>query len=257
MSKLHELLAVENNLSAQAAKLTEELRTVTFEKKRHHFAEKRVTFQPLDENAKAVTESQSDIQTSVRQEISWLNETLEKALDVSHQIDIANTKAFADVVTEDGKTLLTAVPATSLLALEKQIERVRGLIAGIPTLDPAMGFRLDEDRPDGAYKAREVTKTRTRKTKEVVVLYQATDKHPAQTALVDTDAPTGTIIEQEWSTLITPVTKSDLLARADKLLRAIKRARSKANEVDLDVQQHRVGKALLNYVFEPLKEEAA
>jgi hypothetical protein len=122
-SKLHELLAVESNLENQAEKCRTELIGTTFANKRHHFSEKRVTFKPNTEGAAEVTEEQSDIQTSVRTEIEWISAILAKAIDASHHIDLANTQAKADVVTEDDdKVLLKDVPATSLLKLETTLQ---------------------------------------------------------------------------------------------------------------------------------------
>lgn len=252
MAKLHELLAVESNLTNQANKVRGEL-TQTFEKKVHHFGEALVTFVPNSEGAAPVTEAQRDIQTTVVKEVEWISKILAKAYDVSHAIDIANTFAQADVTPEDMTTpLLTGIPATSLLQLEKRIQEVHDLVVAIPTLDPAKGFVEDTAKGKGIYKAREVVKTRTKKSQKPLVLYEATKEHPAQTQMVTEDVPVGEIREQEWSSLITPALKADLLDRCDMLLRAVKKARSKANEQDVDVATTRIGKKLLDYIFQPL-----
>ena len=52
MGKLHELLAVEGSLKAQAEKVRTDLAD-TFEKKRHLFSEKRVTFSSSEEAKRA------------------------------------------------------------------------------------------------------------------------------------------------------------------------------------------------------------
>jgi hypothetical protein len=251
-SKLHELLAVEGNLAGQAQKMRTELITTTFDKKRHHFGAKRITFKPLAEGAADVTEEQSDIQTSVRAELKWIGEILAKAWDASHCIDLANATAKADLVTEEGATLVKSVPATSLLALEKSIQELHALLAAVPTLDPAKGFQQDPQREPGVFKAREVSKTRTKKMNRAMVMYEATPEHPAQVQLVTEDVPTGTILEQEWSSLVTPVTKSEMLDRCDRLLRAVKRARAKANETEIDQESNKIGQTLLEYVLSPL-----
>lgn len=251
MSKLHELLAVDGNLDGQATKTRQEL-TKTFESKRHLFEEKLVTFTSNVEGAKPVTEGQSDIQTSVAEEIVWISATLAKAIDVSHQIDLANTLARADVVTEDGDVVLKDVPATSLLQLEKRLKEVHDLAAAIPTLDPAKGFSLDTAKGKGVFKARDVMKNRTKKEQRPLVLAPATDKHPAQVNLITEDVVVGQIREQEWSSLITPAKKAEILGRCDVLLRAVKKARAKANEQELDVSSAKIGKKLLDFVFQPL-----
>jgi hypothetical protein len=250
-TKLHELLAVGSNLENQAGKTRADL-MATFTSKRHLFAEKRVTFRPSTEGAAETTEEQSDIQSSVASEIEWVSKILSKALDVGHQIDVANTIAKADVVTEDGETVLTGVPATSLLQLEKRLKEVHELVVSIPTLDPAKGFVEDEDRPQGHYRARDVVKPRTKKTFVPLVLATATKEHPAQVKEGWEDLPIGTVLTQEWSSLLTPALKADLIDRCDKLIRAVKRARAKANEQEVDVKDIKVGETLLKYVFQPL-----
>jgi hypothetical protein len=251
MSKLHELLAVDANLKGQAQKCRTELQS-TLEKKRHLFAQKLVTFTPLAEGAPAETREQSDIQTTVKKEVEWLSNIIKKAVDASYAIDVANTTAKADVVLEDGTTLLKDVPATALLQLEKRVKEVSEFIHTIPTLDPAKGFEPDTSREAGIYKAREVLKSSTQKIQEPLTLSPATKEHPAQVQLVTKDVKVGTIQELEWSSLITPALKADLLERSEALFRAITQARSRANDIEVDAKSHKIGKKLLEYVFSPL-----
>ena len=254
MTKLHELLAAEGNLETQAIQTRTDL-AGTFEKKRHLFEEKRVTFQPNEEGKPATVESQSDIQSTVRRELAWLSPHLTKAIDAGLQVADANTKARADVVLDDdqGTVLLKGVPATALLELEKRLtEWVLQLAKIIPTLDPAKGFQDDPQRGEAIYKAREITKTRTKKDVKVIVKYDATKEHPAQTELIPIDSPVGIISEQEWSGLITPAEKSDILDRAEQIIRAVRKARSRANDQEVDTTL-RIGKALLSFVFDGKK----
>lgn len=247
MSHLHELLAVESSLENQATKVRGEL-LATFDKKRHLFSEKRVVYTPNTEGGQAQVETQSDLQSTVVKELAWIQPFLSKSLDASYQVAEANTSARADVILEDETVLLTAVPATALLELEKRMGEIQALIVGIPTLDPALGFQPDGSREAGVYQARPVTKRRTKKDKRVIVLYPATPEHPAQTQLIDEDTVTGTIQEQEWSGLITPARKADLLARVEMVSRAVRRARSRANEQAVDTTK-RIGSKILSHIF--------
>jgi len=253
MAKLHELLAVGTNLENQANKTRADL-MATFDKKRHLFEKKLVTFQSNEEGVAPVTEAQSDIQSTVSKELGWISSILTKDIDLGHQIDIANTQAKADIVTEDGETITKDVPATSLLQLEKHLQKFHELLVTVPTLDPAKGFSQDDTREVGIFRAREVNKFRTKKIAKPLVLAPATDKHPAQVQLVTEDVVTGNIQEQEWSALLTPATKADLIERGEVLLRAVKKARARANEMDLDVAAHKIGKRLLDYVLKPLSK---
>lgn len=253
MPKLHELLAVETNLETQAAKVRSDL-SETFQKKRHLFEEKRVTFTSLEEGKPPVIEGQSTIQSTVGKELDWVSKHLAKALDASYQVAEANTDARADVVLDDdaGTVLLQAVPATALLELEKRLVEIRELVSAVPTLDPAKGFEPDTQKGSGVYRARDVNKTRTKKEPKVIVKYDATKEHPAQTEMVVVDVPSGTIAEQEWSGMMTPADKSEMLDRAEQLIRATRRARSRANDTETDLSK-KIGGKLFGFLLQARK----
>lgn len=246
---LHEQLATEGQLEAQAAKCRTQL-AATFGGKRHLFEEKQVVFTPLAEGAKQETSVQSTLQTTVVEELNWIAPFVSKALDASLQVAEANTRAVADIVLESGEVLATNVPATALLELDKRVAELKVLVEAIPTLDPAKGFSTDSTHSKGSsvFKARDVCKTRTQKDKKVITLASATDKHPAQVQLIDIDAPVGTIEEQEWSGLITPSDKADLINRVEILSRAVKAARSRANGVSVS-RDIKYGDKLVQFVF--------
>ncbi len=246
--KLHELLAVETNLETQATKVRSDLAN-TFEKKRHLFEEKRTVFQANEENVPPVVETQLDIQTTVAKELAWIRPHIAKALDASYRVAETNTAARADIVVEGSNTVVAVgVPATALLELQKRLNELLELAKAIPTLDPAKGFQPDEQRGAGIYKAREVRKNRTAKRARVLVKYDATKEHPAQTEVINEDVAIGVIQEQEWSGLMTPSNKADILDRIEILSRAVRAARARANEQEVDTTK-KIADALLSYIF--------
>lgn len=248
MSKLHELLAVESDLRAQAESCRADLKT-TFEKKGHHFTKKVVTFKPSAEGAEDKVESQLQLQTTVTKELAWIGEKIAKAMDLGHQIDVANTQAKADVVLDNAFVLLADVPTTSLLRLEHRLTELRDLLHAVPTLDPAKGFAPDPTEGDGIFRARDEVKPRTEKQFSFVVMVPPADKHPAQVKELMLDKPSGTLLTQEWSSLVTVAAKGDMLDRVEELLRAVKKARARANDMDLDVRENKIGAAVLRYVI--------
>ena len=250
MAKLHELLAVESNLKGQAEKCRTDLQS-TFANKRHLFQQKLVTYTPDGENQQSETREQSDIQTTVRKEIDWLKPIQLRAIDAACAIDIANTRAKADIVLEDGSTLVKEVPATALLQLEKRVKEVLEFAKAIPTLDPAKGFKQDPAREEGVYAAREVKKTSTAKRDKYITITPSTPQHPAQIAKETVDERVGVILEQEWSALITPADKAKFLERGEDLLRAVSKARSRANGEEIDPTVNKIGGAMLDYIFQP------
>jgi hypothetical protein len=247
--KLHEVLGSQSQVFTQADKLRTDLVT-TFEKKRHLFGEVLTVFRGDDENAVPSVENQSTLQTTVGQELKWIAEMIAKALDSEATIDVANTHARANVVLDNGVTLLENLPATQLLQLDKRLGELQQLVAHIPTLDPAKGFTLDPSRGAGIYQARPETKRRTRKEQVPLTLVAPTKEHPGQAVVISKDVEVGTITTQEWSGLITPATKADMLSRVEEVRRAVKQARARANDTVVDEVQ--VGKKVLDYLFLPV-----
>jgi len=248
LAKLHELLAVENDLRSQAETCRTDLKA-TFEKKGHHFSKKVVTFKSNVEGVPDKVEAQLNLQTTVHKELLWIGEKLSKAMDAGHQIDTANTQATADVVLEDGSVLLKSVPTTSLLRLEHRVTELRDLLHTIPTLDPSKGFSPDPSEGEHVYRARDDERPRTEKKFDFVVMVPPTKEHPAQVKELMLDRPTGLLISQEWSSCLTVAEKGDMLDRVEEMLRAIKKARARANELDIDVRQNKIAGSVLNYVF--------
>ena len=243
--RIHEVLPVADSLKGQMAKVIADLGS-TFKDKRHLFSEQVIQVNPFKETEKSSEERQSTLQSTVPQELKWVSETIAKAIDASMMVDNANTVAKANIEL-DGQVLAANVPATSLLELEKSITRVKELINLVPTLDPAKGYTPCADR-DNVFKARDVNKTRTKKEKQVLTLAPATDKHPAQVQVYDADVAVAKLIEQEFSGMVTPQAKADMLGRVEDLIRAIRSARARANNVEVP-QTTKIGQVLLDYVL--------
>jgi hypothetical protein len=249
VKKLFELLVIEPQLKTQAETTRADLKN-TFEKKRHLFEEKRKTFQSTEDSSVPPTiEEQSDIQTNVPDELSWIADIWSKSLDTTLQIAAGNAWAKSDVVLDDGTVLLHEVPATALLALEKRLGDIHQLVLSVPTLDPAKGFSLDPDKGKNIYRAREVRKLRTKKVQEPITLAPATVEHPAQVQLVTIDRPIGNLIEQEWSGLVTPRIKGDMIERVEELRRAFKAALHRANTTVTQDPPLTCGQILFNRIL--------
>lgn len=254
-TKLHELIAVAQNLQTQAEKTRLDLKN-TFEKKKHHFVESVTKFKPTGENVQERVESQQSLQTTVTKELQWISEKIAAALDVGYQIDLGNQTARADVTLANGDILLRGIPTSQLLQLEKRLNDIRDLVDSIPTLDPTQGFEPDKDKGDGIYRARTVEKERTEKQFDFKVMVPATDKHPAQVKELSTDKVVGHIVKDEWSGMVTVADKGAMMDRVEEVIRAVKKARSRANEIEIDVRNNVIGAKILNYVFKNEKPAA-
>jgi len=245
--KLHELLAVGGSVETQALKCAGDLKE-TFGKKHHLLTSRTTTLTYIELNKPPLTEEAVLLQTTVPKELAWIGGFFKTMINVDGQINDANTKAKANLILEDGTTLAENVPATMLLELEKRVKLFMDVVAAAPTLDPAKGYKEDKDAGADVWKAREITTESTIKEQVPLELSKATDKHPAQVQLVSKDVVIGTRLKQEWSSMITSARKAELLDRCERLIRAVKQARSRANDQIVDVTI-KIGDTLIEHLL--------
>jgi len=246
--KLFELIVVNGQLRNQVDATRKDLQA-TFEKKRHLFEEKRKTFTANREGAEPVVEEVLTIQSTVEAELKWMANLWSKSLDNTYQVACGNALSKADVVLDDGTVLLRDVPGTALMDMEARFGEFQALLNTTPTLDPSKGFEPDPSKGPGVYQAREVRKPRTQKVPKPIVLYHHSPEHPAQTQLITLDEPVGTIQEQEWSGMITPARKAELLDRCETLRRALKTALQRSNTAEVPDPAGPVSSKLFEYVL--------
>lgn len=247
MAKLHELLAVETDVTGQTKTCMADLKN-TFASKAHHFTKRVITRKFKDENLADRVETNLSLQTTVGRELVWISQKMGTFLDIGHQVDVGNTQATASVVLDSGSVVLKDVPTTSLLRMAHRLVELQELITAIPTLDPAKNFSPDSNEGPDIYRAADAEKEHGEKVFDYVVMVPA-DKFPAQVKELMKDKITSTTLTQEWSGLITVAQKGEMLDRVEDLKRAVKKARARANEVELDVKTHVIGNKVLDYVF--------
>jgi hypothetical protein len=250
MPKLHEILAVESGLQTAAKKINEET-IKTFGKKDEHFVEMvRDVKHFAEEDAKLDTNEAKAMVTTVFDKLLYTVQPNVRALDAYMQKEATNQKAAADIIVGDAK-LATDVPATVLLGLETKLTELRTVYEAIPTLAPGPTWEPDADRrkTGGVYRSVHPDVTfRTKKTMKPIIMAPATDHHPAQVQAIQEDVPVARITTQYWSGMITSAQKSDLLGRVDRLLRAVKRARQRANATE--VEKRTIGRELFDFIHE-------
>ena len=166
--------------------------------------------------------------------------------DVTARKDWSNCAAFADIVV-DGIVIIPQAPVSFLLFLEKQMNDIHTFIEKLPTLDEGEDWIFDEAL--GLYKT-ETTKThRTKKISRPIVLFPATPEHPAQTQLIQEDVIDGFWNLVKQSGAIPKPEKQSLLAKSEKLIRAIKEAREAANGTDEAANVPSIGAAVFGYIL--------
>lgn len=247
--KLHELIAVEQDLQGQYRKILEETGHV-FKDKDKNFKGFERKVHMLSDAPEAKLEETSEsftLVTTVPLKLEWMQSHVIRYWDAVYQKERTNQEAKADLVI-DGVTIGKDLPATYLLGMEDRLKAMRAVYEQIPTHEPGKIWLEDKNSAlRGACIAKEEEKRiRTKKVKKAVVLYPATDQHPAQVKELDEDVPVGHVATQFWSGMVSPAEKADMLGRLDKLLRAVKKARMRANGTD--VIKVTIGKAMTDYV---------
>ncbi len=253
MAKLHEILAVESGLQTAAKKINEET-IKTFGKKDEHFVETtRIVSHFGEEDQKLDTVETKSMVTTVLDKLLYNQGPNIRALDAYLQKEATNQKASADIIVGEGSvsqvTIAVGVPATVLLGLETKLTELRAVYEAIPTLAPGPVWNLDLTArgAGGVYAAANPDVTfRTRKTLKPIVMAPATEHHPAQVQAVTEDVPVAKIVTNHKSGMMTTAQKSALLDRVDQLLRAVKRARQRANGTE--VVKQNIGAALFDFI---------
>lgn len=247
MAKLHEILAVEGDLGTEKKKMVDEA-NVAFTKKKNLFTGQLKSLTMFDDSrSNENTNEQLEVETTVKEKLDWVTSSIKRYWDACLQKETTNQSACADVVIGD-RTLLKNVPATFLLKLESELKSLRGLCENIPTRDP--GFKWEKATQEGKdiFIAARDDSFKTEKAMHHKVLVEPTENHPAQIEKWTEDQKVGRYTHRMFSGMISSAEKSDILGRVDKLLRAVKKARQRANEAE--VKNVSVDEGVFSYIFD-------
>jgi hypothetical protein len=204
------------------------------------------TYTPRDDEGDKLPAEYTKVQVNAMDVVRQSAERLTELFDITATKDCTNQVATADVVV-DGKTLVSKVPVTYLLFLEKQLTDLHTLIKKLPILDGSENWHMDESQ--GCYATEPVQTTRTKKIPRNHVKAEATDKHPAQVEVYYEDVIVGTWRTVKLSGAVPAPTVAALLGRVEKLQAAVKFAREEANETT--AVEKKVGDAVFQYLLGP------
>lgn len=241
-TKLNQIIAVTNSKKASCQKAITEI----------HHRVKEATVTGLTRKYNKSNDDGEDQPSEIKFVQQFAMDAMNEAaihwktmFDVVATQDTANCEAKGDIIV-DGATILANVPVTHLLFLEKQLVDIHTFIDKLPVLDPQYNWNPDPNVMN-LYKAEEVKTQHTKKLQEPLVLYPATDKHPAQTQLVTRDVTVGTWTIQVTSGAIPSTLKKTWTTKVLKLIDAIRYAREQANQID--VKDVSVGKAIFDFIL--------
>lgn len=244
MPQLHELLAVEGDLKSKAQKI--HTKTVNlFTAGQTRFVGRVIMYQ-VDEGEDPRPPEITELSTTVPTELDRFDHSFSQWLDVAIQKEVTNQETMAVVAVDGDNIFGSGLPATALLNLEAKLAQIREVYEAIPTNDPSERWEWDDG--NGHYKSTDRITNITKKVTKALVLYEATENHPAQTQAYNDDVKTGTRSTTLYSGLLSPSEKRRILEKIDKLTRAVKEARQRANNTEITTIN--ISEAIFNYIRE-------
>jgi hypothetical protein len=242
MPKLNQIIAIEKGVKTGAFQtLTEAHQQL---QKSAPLAGISRTYRPKDDDGEPLPPESTRVQIRAEEIIRKVMAAMTELFDVTATKDWANTQAKADVVV-DGRTILTDVPATYLLFLEKQLIDLRTFVAKLPILDPSESWQYDAS--SDTYATSSMQTIRTKKIPRNHVKAEATKEHPAQVEVYYEDVTQGFWSTIKFSGALPAQRVNELLNRVEKLQQAVKFAREEAN--NLEVERQKIGEKVLGYLF--------
>jgi hypothetical protein len=242
MPRLNQIVAVEKGIKSRSfQELTEA----------HHALQKPAllsgisrTYRPKDEEGEQLPPESTRVQIKAEEIIRQTTDILTKLFDVTATKDWANCQAKADVVV-DGRALLSQVPITYLLFLEKQLVDLHTFIKKLPVLDASESWTFDASAD--CWATEPVQTVRTKKIPRNHVKAEATEHHPAQVEVYYEDVTVGYWRTVKFSGALSAQRVNELVERVERLQQAIKFAREEAN--NQEVEEQKVGEAIFTYLF--------
>lgn len=244
MTKLNQIVAVEKGVKSDAQRrFTDAHREVG---KQPLLSGISRTYQPRDDDGDPLPPESTKVQVTCEDVLTGVSAILTRLFDVTLTKDVANCTACANVVI-GGQALLTDVPVTYLLFLEKQLTDLHTFVAKLPVLDPAEDWEDAVDPVSGCWKTRPVRTVRSKKVPRNHVLSEATKEHPAQVQVYHEDVPVGDWTTVKFSGALPATRVQEILERVTTLAEAVKFAREEANGTEVS-DQH-AGEAVFRYLF--------
>lgn len=205
-------------------------------------------YRSRDEDGDMFPPEQTRVQLRAQDAVKEAVEVLTRLFDVVATKDWGNTHAKADVVV-DGETLVEGAPVTYLLFLEKQLSDLKTFVDKLPALDASESWTWDDNQ--ACYATEALDTHRAKKVPRVLVKYEATEEHPAQTEVWQEDVVIGYWRTVKFSGALPLHQIKRLQERVERLQLAVKYAREEANS--LEIEDVKPGAKVLKWLFEPLE----
>jgi hypothetical protein len=242
MPKLNQLIAARPTVAAKADRNFTDLHKLV--QKVEPLRGLIKTYAPVDDNGQQLPSESTKVQVKVEDVIKSVGTELTQLFDLVLSLETANAVAKADVKV-DGTVIAKDVPVTYLLFLEKKLVDIGTFVAKLPVLDPGQNWNYDENV--GSFAADPVKTTRSKDVPRATVLYEATDKHPAQIREFNESVLVGIWTKIDFSGAITADRKRAIMDKVEKLKLAVKFAREEANSQEAPSQN--IGEKFFGFLF--------
>lgn len=242
MTQLHQIIAVSKGVAGDTErKLTQAYHAI---QKSGPLSGISRTYRAIDDEGEKLPSESTRVQVNAEDVLQDVAKIMSRLFDITATKDYANCEARADLVVDE-EVLLTEVPVTYLLFLDKQLINIHTFVSKLPLLDPASAWTRDDNA--AAWRASAVETTRTKKMLRNHVKAEATDKHPAQVDVYTEDVVVGYWTKTDFSGALPRARVNELLERVEKLQAAVKYARESANTYE--VNDETVSTTIFDYLF--------
>lgn len=246
---LHEILAVEKSLAESANHVIKDT-VKNLAERRTLFEGMTKTHQIFDDQKQHLVQApeNKEVQSTVDEQLAYMSNTVARYYDVVLQKESANQVANADIII-DGVAIATNIPAIVLLGLESKLLSLVAVYNAIPTLDAAKSWSnaIGYAKPNvfvGTYPEERQHSVVAKEWKEIS---PATANHPAQLKEIESTSVIGKYIITSFSAALTSEDKADRINRLQLMIRAVKEARQRANNVEVTTFPG-FGQAIFNYI---------
>jgi len=241
MTKLNQIVAIVTGKKTEAKEALTKLHRVS--SNADVYSGLHRSYQSLDDEGETFPDESKGVGLTTTVVLNDLNTILTPVLDLVLTQDTANCTAFGEIKVDN--ISLGKVPVTYLMFLEKQIVDLEKFFSSLPTLDSSTKWSYDENQ--GYFSAEPVKTNKSKKVLQHKVLYEATDKHPAQIEKWTEDVPVGEWTTTKYSGAISVVQKNKIMDKLKKLKDAVKFAREEANSTSVEDKQ--ISKDIFAYLL--------
>lgn len=242
MARLNQIIAIEKSIKSRSVQELAEAQKAL--QKPGLLSGISRTYRPKDEEGEQLPPEFKKVEVKTEEIIRKTTEVLTKLFDITATKDWTNCQARADV-TIDGNVLLSQVPVSYLLFVEKQLTDLQAFIKKLPVLDASETWNFDPSAD--CWVTEPVQTLKTFKTPRNHVKAEATEHHPAQVEVYYEDITIGYWRTVKFSGALPARRVNELLQRIETLQQAVKFAREEAN--NFEVQEQTVGERILQFIF--------